>query len=40
MRNKIKILILKMLYPNKDLIWKSRRWNLTRTDYIDLGGEK
>lgn len=30
--------ILKLLYPIQDNIWKSRRWNLTKTDYVDLSG--
>lgn len=30
--------ILKLKYPNKDIIWPSRRWNKGKTDYIDLSG--
>ena len=30
--------ILKLLYPIQDIIWKSRRWNKTKTDYVDLSG--
>lgn len=31
-------LIMKIKYPIKDQVWPSRRWNLNRSDYIDLSG--
>jgi len=30
--------ILKIKYPNRDIIWKSRKWNRKYTDYVDLSG--
>jgi len=40
MLNKIRTIILKFLYPIKDNIWISRRWNRSKTDWIDLGDYK
>ena len=31
-------LILKIQYPIKDNIWKGRRWNRDKSDYVDLSG--
>ena len=30
---------LEYSYPIQDEVWPSRKWNTTRTDYIDLSGE-